>query len=131
MQLWEKVLLAEGSERSVKEGRPVMIHDVALKWPRLGVPLNCIDEIYYEPQRNIVMELPAKFQEENSEFFRVRVGDMICARYGIDPRSKTRAVFHMVVSAVPTTEKMSESDENPTVQMKFIGKQNCRVSEKM
>ena len=131
VQLWEKVLLAEGSERSVKEGQPVMIHDVTLEWPRLGVPSNCIDEIYYEPQGNMVMELPAKFQEENSEFFRVRVGDMICARYGTDPRSETRAVFHMVVSAVPTTEKMSESDENPTVQMKFIGKQNCRVSEKM
>ena len=131
VQLWEKVLLAEGSEKSVKEGQPVIIHDVTLKWPKLILPSNCMDEIYYEPQGNIVMELPAKFQEENSEFFRVRVGDMICARYGTDPHSETRAVFHMVVSAVPTTEKMSESDENPTVQMKFIGKQNSRVSEKM
>ena len=131
VQLWEKVLLAEGSEKSVKEGQPVIIHDVTLKWPKLGVPSNCMDEIYYEPQGNIVMELPGKFQEENSEFFRMRVGDMICARYGTDPRSETRAVFHMVVSAVPTAEKISESDENPRVQMKIIGKQNSRVSEKM
>ena len=131
VQLWEKVLLAEGSERSVKEGQPVIIHDVTLKWPKLGVPSTCIDETYYEPQGNIFMELPARFQEENSEFFRMRVGDMICARYGTDPRSETRAVFHMVVSAVPTAEKISESDENPRVQMKIIGKQNSRVSEKM
>ena len=131
VQLWEKVLLAEGSERSVKEGQPVIIHDVTLKWPRLGVPPNCIDETYYEPQGNIVLELPSKFQKENSEFFRIRVGDMICARYGTDPHSETRAVFHMVVSAVPQAEEMTESDQTLEVQMKFIGKQNCRVSEKM
>ena len=131
VQLWEKVLLAEGSEKSVKEGQPLIIHDVTLKWPKLVLPSNCMDEIYYEPQGNIVLELPAKFQEKNSEFFRIRVGDMICARYGTDPRSETRAVFHMVVSAVPPAEKVSESDENPKVQMKVIGKQNCRVSEKM
>ena len=131
VQLWEKVLLAEGSEKSVKEGQPVIIHDVTLKWPKLVLPSNCMDEIYYEPQGNIFMELPAKFQEKNSEFFRMRVGDMICARYGTDPRSETRAVFHMVVSAVPQAEEMTESDQTLEVQMKFIGKQNCRVSEKM
>ena len=130
VQLWEKVLLAEGSEKSAREGQPVIIQDVTLKWPKLDIPPNCMDEIYYEPEGNVIMELPETFQEESSEFFRIRVGDMICARYGTKTESEVRAVFHMVVAVGPPSWKKPDV-VIPSVEMKFIGKENCRVSEKV
>ena len=126
VQLWEKILLAEAAQKSAGEGDPVIIHDVTLKWPKLVPPPNCMDEIYYEPSKYVVMEIPENFFEQSSEFFRIRVGDMVCIRYGTDAKSEVRAVFHMVIK-----EDHTNDEETTHMCMAPIGKHNCRISEHM
>ena len=139
VKLWERVLLAEAAEKSVKEFQPIIIRDVTLKWPELSVPSNCIDEVYYTiedrpndtiEKQSVVMKQPAHFVEQCSEFFRINVGDLMCVRYGTDPHSGTRAVFHLVVHRVDEEEDDNNRDVS-TVYMKFIGDSNCRISERL
>ena len=130
VNLWEKVLLAEAAEKSVKDSKQVILHDVLLEWPRLSVPSNCIDEEYYQPKDSVVLTLPINFLENCSEYIKFNEGDLVCARYGTDPNAQVRAVFHMVVHKV---QDESEEDEVGPVKvfMKFIGERNCRISEQM
>ena len=129
VQLWEKVVLAEAAETSVRDSKQVIIHDVTLKWPRLSIPSNCVDEEYYQPTDSITLTLPEKFVENCSEFIKFNEGDLICARYGTDPHAEARAVFHMVIHKIQCAE---EDETKPSkVWMKFIGENNCRISERM
>ena len=126
---WEKVLLAEAAEKSVKECRQVIIHDVKLDWPQLVVPSNCIDEEYYEPMGSISLTLPKKYVENCSEFIQFNEGDLVCVRYGIDGHMSTRAVFHMIIHKINYNR---DDETTPTkVMMKMIGDKNRRISEKM
>ena len=127
VQLWEKVVLAEAAETSIRDSKQVVIHDVTLEWPRLIIPSNCIDEEYYQPTDSIVLTLPKKFMENCSEFIVFKTGDLVCARYGTDPHADTRAVFHMVIHKIHEYEE----EDFAKVWMKFIGDSNCRISEKM
>ena len=129
VQLWEKVVLAEAAETSVRDSNQVIVHDVTLQWPRLSIPSNCIDEEYYQPTDSVTLILPEKYVDNCSEFIKFNEGDLVCARYGTDPHAETRAVFHMVVHKIQYEE---EDETRPSkVWMKFIGDNNCRVSEKM
>ena len=130
VNLWERVLLAEAAENSVKECRQVIIRDVSLEWPPLIIPTNCIDEEYYQPKGNtITLTLPKKYLENCSEFIHFHEGDLVCVRYGIDPHESVRAVFHMVIYKI----KYNENDitKPMKVLMKFVGDSNCRISKKM
>ena len=129
VQLWEKVVLAEAAETSVKDSKQVIIHDVTLEWPHLTVPSNCIDEDYYQPTNSIVLILPKKFVENCAEFIVFNTGDLVCARYGTDPHADTRAVFHMVIHKIQYKEE--DEIELAKVWMKFIGDRSCRISERM
>ena len=126
--LWEKLLLAEAATQSVKESRMTIIHDVLLKWPKLKVPTNCLDETYYVPDGNVEICLPKHFNDHCSEFFNIKVGSLICARYGTSTTASIRAVFHMVV--VKIVEPSQDSEEKEVI-MKFIGTSNCKVSERV
>ena len=129
VRLWEKVVLAEAAETSVRDSKQVIIHDVTLEWPRLSIPSNCIDEEYYQPVDSISLTLPEKYTDNCSEFIKFNEGDLVCARYGTDPHAETRAVFHMVIHKIQYEE---EDETRPSkVWMKFIGEGNCRISEKM
>ena len=126
---WEKVLLAEAAEKSVKECRQVIIHDVILAWPQLVVPSNCIDEEYFEPMGSISLTLPQNYVENCSEFIQFNEGDLVCVRYGLDAHLPARAVFHMVIHKI----NYNKDDETKPVKvmMKMIGDSNRRISEKM
>ena len=124
VQRWEKVLLAEAAEKSTGESDPVIIQDVKLEWPKLVPPQNCMDEIYYEPSGAVLMELPEDFIEHSSEFFRIRVGDMVCIRYGTHATSEVRAVFHMII-------KKDSDRDTKIMHMTPIGRNNCRISQRM
>ena len=126
---WEKVLLAEAAEKSVKECRQVIIHDVILDWPKLVVPSNCIDEEYFEPMGSIGLTLPQNYVENCSEFIQFNEGDLVCVRYGIDAHIPTRAVFHMVVHKI--NYNRDDETKPAKVMMKIIGDSNRRISEKM
>ena len=129
VELWEKVVLAEAAEISVRDSNQVIIHDVTLTWPRLSVPSNCIDEEYYQPTDSVTLTLPEKYVDNCSEYIKFNEGDLVCARYGTDPHAETRAIFHMVIHKVQYEE---EDETRPSkVWMKFIGESNCRISEKM
>ena len=128
VHLWEKVLLAEAAEKSVKECRQVIIHDVKLEWPPLVIPSNCIDEEYYQPNGSVALILPENYVKNCSEFITFNEGDLVCVRYGTDPHANIRAVFHMVVHKI----SYNNNDETVPVKvmMRFIG-DNCRISEVM
>lgn len=107
IELWKKVILAEAAAKSVHECQPTVIRDVYLEWPELETPDDCIEVQYYLPTDSIKMTLPGKFLENCSEFFRIRIGDLICARYGCDYQqrdNKLRAVYHFVVHEVQEIE---------------------------
>ena len=127
VKLWEKVLLAEAAEKSTGEGDPVIIHDVKLEWPKLVPPQNCMDEIYYEPSGDVLMELPEDFIKHSSEFFRIKVGDMVCIRYGTHATSEVRAVFHMIIKK----DFDYDTKQSKIMHMIPIGKNNCRISQRM
>ena len=129
VELWEKIVLAEAAEISVRDSSPVVIQDVTLKWPRLSIPSNCIDEEYYQPTDSIALSLPEKYVDNCSEFIKFNEGDLVCARYGTDPHAEIRAVFHMVIHKIQYEE---EDETRPSkVWMKFIGENNSKVFEKM
>ena len=129
VQLWEKVVLAEAAEISVRDSKQVVVHDVTLKWPCLSIPSNCVDEEYYQPTDSITLTLPEKYVENCSEFIKFNEGDLICARYGTDPHAEARAVFHMVIHKIQCAE---EDETKPSkIWMKFIGENNCKISERM
>lgn len=129
VQLWEKVLLAEAAEKSVKECRQIIIRDVTLEWPPLVIPSNCIDDEYYQPKGCISFKLPESYVENCSEFIQFNEGDLVCVRYGIDPHTNARAVFHLVIHKIKY--KKDDVTQPVNVMMKFIGDNNCRISEKM
>ena len=134
VDLWKKVLLAEAAQKSIRECQPNIIQDVVLKWPELVIPEECIEEVYYVPKDSVNMILPVGFIEHCYEFFDIRVGHLICVRYGFNPKkSDVRAVYHFVVHHVTEFEDDDESKapKEVVVSMEPIGKWNCRVSEVM
>ena len=131
VHLWEKVLLAEAAEKSVKDSKQVILHDVLLEWPRLSVPSNCIDEEYYQPTDSIVLTLPTNFLENCSEYILFSEGGLVCARYGTDPNAQVRAVFHMVIHDIQYDEHEDYERQPVKVRMKFIGESNCKISEQI
>ena len=129
ISLWEKVVLAEAAEISVNDNRTAIIRDVKLIWPDLVISER-IDETDYEPQDFINLAIPAS--DELSLFFKVHVGDLMCIRYGTHKDSNVRAVFHMVIAG--RGDDGCEDDEcEPctTVLLKSVGKDQCRLSERM
>ena len=128
VDLWEKIVLAEASESSVKDCRMVVLQQVVLKWPRLQIPANCIDEKYYIPTDVVTFDYSELFLEHCSEIFKINVGDLVCARYGIEECSSVRGVFHFVVCKVDEPTRMKEVQ---TVHLKVVGKSNCRISEEI
>jgi len=129
VRLWEKVLLAEAAERSVDDSQIGILFDVTLKWPKLVIPKNCLDEVYYEPKGCLELVLPQNVVQDSAPFLKVHIGDMMCVRYGTKKNSNVRAVFHMVVSAKKKSKPSSNS--GITLQLKVISAKNCRISDKM
>lgn len=124
VELWKKVLLAEAALVSVTESQPVIIRDVELNWPEFVIPENCT---YYTVESSVSMHILKYFVKNCFEYFRISTGDLICARYGTDPHCSVRAVFHLVVHRV----NYKEDQDEVTVDMHFVGRNNYRISECM
>ena len=132
-ELWKKVLLAEAAVKSVHECQPIVIQGVYLEWPKLKTPDDCIEVQYHIPTSSIKMVLPADFVQNCSEYFRIRIGDLICARYGCDYLHKDerlRAVYHLVVHDIqkPKGTKQKSVPEEIVIFLEPVGKVNCHVS---
>lgn len=132
--LWEKLVLAEAAEKSVKERNLSILNGVKLNWPKLILPSNCVDMKFYFPENEddkVSFVLPESFTNHCSEFFKINVGDLVCVRYGVDPNSTVRQVFHMVVCQIDSddAEKGEDCSNTCTVYLKIIGRSNCMISE--
>ncbi len=128
VELWEKIVLAEASQSSVRDSSMVILQHVVLNWPRLQIPANCIDERYYIPTDNVTFEYSDLFLEHCSELFTINIGDLVCARYGIEESSSVRGVFHFVVCGITEPKRIKDVQ---TISLKVVGKGNCRVSEQV
>ena len=128
IKLWTKLLLAEAAEKSVKECRPVVLRDISLEWPELIIPKVCINEVYYTPSNAVKMIIPWSFVDECFEFFKIKIGCLVCLRCEDRSVSGTKAVFHLVVHHI---EEDREQMKEMIVYMKHSGDVNCRISEEM
>ena len=126
VNLWEKVLLAEAAYGSVNGSELVMVRDVVLRWPKLVVPTNCTDNIYYIPNEDVAMEIPS---QNMMEYIDIEEGDLVCVRYKLPT---LRSVYHMVINSIEKDESKTNDEEKIVrIYMKPISTQACCVSKKM
>ena len=131
IDLWEKVLLAEAAVQSVNDDAEVqLIQNVPLKWPELQQPSSSLDNIHYattnkSDQENadaVTFAISDKFEKHCGEYFGIKVGNLVCARYNI-PLSEPKkvegrdvetasAVYHFVINKI---EDPSKNEDAPTI----------------
>ena len=126
VRLWEKVLLAEAAVRCINDNKTGIIYGAKLDWgtDTLVVP-PVIGATHYEPKRPIKLDIPSKTLFRAGPFFKINVGDMVCARYGRTRNSEIHAVFHFVVTGI------KEDESTVTITLGSFGKENVQISEKM
>ena len=126
VRLWEKVLLAEAAVRCISDNKTGIIYGAKLDWDTdtLIVP-PVIGATHYEPKRPIKLDIPSKTLFRAGPFFKINVGDMVCARYGTTRNSEIHAVFHFVVTGI------KEDESTVTITLGSFGKENVKISEKM
>ena len=129
VKLWEKVILAEAAERSVRDNQTSIIYGAKVDWGEgnLIVPEE-IDAAHYELEGSVHLIVPSAVIARAEPFFKLSVGDMICVRYGTKKGSNTHAVFHFVVTGL---EKDNQATERARATLGSFGRENVRVSEKM
>ena len=163
IDLWESVLLAETAVQSVGQAEIQLIQNVPLKWSKLQRPGSSLDDVYYSPFKegaakeelaDITLTIPAKFEERCGEYFDLRVGNLVCARYNIplgeekevDGRKVTTAsaVYHFIIhhiedqygsgksqtmaAVIKQNAKMSVKGSDKVIHLKFASKDTARVS---
>ena len=132
VSLWEKVLLAEAAEVSIKDNRSAIIFGAKLDWSEgeLTVPEE-IGATHYEPKGPIYLVLPSTIMDRAKPFFKISVGDMVCVRYGTRRNSNIHAVFHFVVTNFVLKETEQEDEPIKRALLGSYNKENVRISERM
>ena len=163
IDLWEKVLLAEAAVQSVNDDAEVqLIQNVPLKWPTLQQPSTSLDNIHYSTTKEreqedcgVTVTISDKFEKHCGEYFGVKVGNLVCARYNIPLNEQKEvggrvvetasAVYHFVIDGIDDPDddavakskkkrlKKSEAEEqcNRIVHLKIVSKEAARVSKFM
>ena len=134
VSLWQHVVVAEGSENSVKkDGQINIIKDALLDWPTLTMPPDCFDETYYQTNAFIQMTIPEVYTKKTNSFFKIKEGDLVCARYGTKSDSNTKAVFHMVVVNVNKEKESHNKRESiiKSIELVIMGQMRSRISDVM
>ena len=141
VELWCKALLAEASCDSVKTKTLVILKDAPLKWPKLSRANNCLDNVYFVPEKSLSLEI----KEERLYLLdfilkvKIRPGDLVCARYSVpdpakrkEPPNELRAVYHFVIYKVDSDKPDKKGNKRKgavkTIFMKPVGEHGCRVS---
>ena len=127
VSLWEKVLLAEAAEISVSDNKTGIIYGAKLDWGKLVIPEE-VDATHYKPAEPLQLTLSSSLLSQAGPFFKITVGDMVCARYGTSKNSNIRAVFHFVVTNV---KKGEEEEDMVNFTLNGFGRENNQISEKM
>ena len=125
IDLWSKVLVAEGACNGVTSSRTIyLVKDIQLQWPELLKVNNLVDDEHYEPVKN--GEVSCVIDANILNYIKVfQVGDLICARYEVAGRKGETidAVYHFVI-----TQTKPEKENKFKVIMKSVG-YSCQVSE--
>lgn len=107
-----------------------LIKNANLKWPKLFLVNNCIDDIHYEPDGQLTLEIPSN-KLHILDFIKIKTGDLVCARYDITDQNKEHtAVFHFVVTRKKYQEKINTTTKTVMLEMKAMGS-HCWVSQKL
>jgi exoribonuclease R len=120
---WESALLSEAAFNATKARDMVFFKGVGLYFniekQVFGQPTSLVRELHFVHKTNAVVEfkLSEDFVKYNWSYFKVKVGDFICARYSKETKNNNtcRAVFHMVVQSVDDLPTVSseEKDSHP------------------
>ena len=164
IDLWEKVLLAEAAVQSVSDNAEVqLIQNVPLKWPTLQQPSTSLDNIHYSPIEQsastekdvgVTWTITDKFVDRCGEYFKIQVGNLVCAHYNIPLNEERKikgrtvetasAVYHFVINKIIVLDQKDDSSKNSRgrkskskaqpnliVHMKIVSKEAARVSKFM
>ena len=127
IDLWQSVLLAEAAVSSVSESQVFILRDAELKWPNFTLcPASSECSFSYMVNGPISLEIPKAYIESMSEYFKVKIGDLICARYGYTGDGDQRQIFHFVIRDV----QKADGTEELHITME-ISKQENKVSKDM
>ena len=130
IELWSKVLVAEAAYVGINTQVITLIKNANLKWPKLFLVSNCIDNIHYVPDGKLTLEIPSN-KLHILDFIKIKTGDLVCARYDITDQNKEHtAVFHFVVTRKKYQEKINTTTKTVMLEMKAMGS-HCWVSQKL
>ena len=130
VELWQSVLLAEAAVASVHEAQPFIIRDVQLTWPQFTLcPTSTDGSFSYMIKDKIKWKVPKAFMEIMFEYFKAKVGDLVCARYGCNG-GEHRKVFHFVIRHVEKANEESKEIDDLLIKMGLC-KQENKFSEDM
>ena len=130
IELWSKVLVAEAAYVGINTRVITLIKNANLKWPKLFLVSNCIDDIHYEPDGQLTLEIPSN-KLHIFDFIKIKTGDLVCARYDITDQNKDlTAVFHFVVTRKKYQERMNATTKTVLLEMKAMGS-HCWISQEL
>lgn len=109
VELWQSVLLAEAAVSSVNEAQTFILRDVKLNWPKFTLcPATTDGTLLYMVSDFIEMKIPEAYIDSMSEYFNAQVGDLVCARYGVNRDCNHKKVFHFVIGQTKKHPKDQE-----------------------
>jgi superfamily I DNA and/or RNA helicase/exoribonuclease R len=139
IDLWSKLIVAEGSYNSVTEGSQnlVILKNASLEWPEIVPIKNCIDDTHYSPIKGgeITLTIPLMKAEDILCFVKIGTGDMICARYQIENSAENAeccgAVYHFVINETNGMNREDKDKGDVVIKMKPLNIDDCWISEKI
>ena len=128
MELWEGVLLSEAAVASVHGSKVFILRGAKIIWPEFSpCPVTGEEMFLYEVKGQVTLEISKGYVENMFEYSSVKIGDFICARYGMDSHTSDYAnVFHFVVKDV---QKVNNKMIDDLIIAMDICKQEGRVSK--
>ena len=128
IDLWEGVLLSEAAVASVHEPKVFILRGARLIWPEFSpCPVTSEEMLLYAVIGQVTLEISKGYVDNMFEYFNVKIGDFICARYGTDSHTCDQAnVFHFVVKDV---QKVNNEMIDDLIITMDICKQEGRVSK--
>ena len=133
--LWEEVLLAEASVKSITDSELLVIKDVMIKWPRLHLKFDSTGKTFYQLAENTGAEIVFEkdFCTSSLPFFDFNIGGLLCIRYAAQMEAcNTMFVLHMVIEDVKDdVDEDKKVLTRRTLKLKFVGRGTNYISPAM
>ena len=130
--LWEEVLLAEASVKSITDSEFLVIQDVVIKWPRLQARFDSSGKTFYQlaETTNAEIVFEKDFCNSSLQFFDFNIGGLLCIRYTAQT-CNTMFVLHMVIENVQDDVDDTKVLTRRTLKLKFVGRSTNYISPAM